>query len=205
MNQATDPDRYDVPAGAGSFQLTEKRSKFHAVAEYVSDEAACEQLIKQERHTFHDASHHCYAWRLLETERSSDAGEPAGTAGRPILDAIRASGLSHVAVVVSRHFGGVKLGPGGLKRSYAEAARGALTEAGREARFHTKIVTVSFDHGDTSPVHHAAERFDARPVGSAYGDKVALRFQLRRSRALAFTQSVVEATHGRAQVHDTEI
>ena len=205
MNQATDPDRYDVPAGTGSFQLTEKRSKFHAVARYVPDEPACEALLKQKRHTYHDASHHCFAWRLPHEERSSDAGEPAGTAGRPILDAIRATGLDYVAVVVSRYFGGIKLGPGGLKQAYAEAARGALAGAGCETRFHTRIVTVSFEHGDTSPVHHAAERFEARPVGSAYGDKVALRFELKRSRTEAFTQSVVEATHGRAQVYDTEI
>jgi len=194
-----------VPARTGSFQYAEKRSKFISVAQWVSGEEEAGELLKQERQTYHDAAHHCFAWRLLDAERSSDAGEPTGTAGRPILDAIHAETLHYVAVVVSRYFGGVKLGPGGLKRAYAEAARGALAAAGSEDRYHTCTLTVSFDHDDTSPVHHVAERFEARPVGSAYGDKVALQFELRRSRAFGFRQSVIEATHGRAAVHDTKI
>jgi uncharacterized YigZ family protein len=200
VNATTDPDHYAVPARTGSFQFTEKRSRFLSVAQFVSNEEQAEELLQQERQTYHDAAHHCFAWRLLDIERSSDAGEPTGTAGRPILDAIHAATLQCVAVVVCRYFGGVKLGPGGLKRSYAGAARGALAEAGREDRYHTSTLTVSFHHDDTSPVHHVAERFEARPVGSAYGDKVALQFELRRSRAPGFRQSVIEATHGRAVV-----
>jgi uncharacterized YigZ family protein len=205
VNATADPDRYVVPARTGSFQFAEKRSKFMAVAQGVSGVGQAEDVLKQERQTHHDAAHHCFAWRLLDSERSSDAGEPSGTAGRPILDAIHSASLHEVVVVVIRYFGGVKLGPGGLKRAYAEAARGALADAGHEERFHTCKLTVSFDHGDTSPVHHVAERFEARPVGSAYGDKVALQFELRRSHADGFRQSVIEATHGRAAVHDAEI
>ena len=132
-------------------------------------------------------------------EKSSDAGEPSGTAGRPILDAIRGSGVEQVVIVVTRYFGGTKLGTGGLVRAYGNAARAALNDAGRKACYRTRTVSISFEHDDTSPVHHAASRYDARQVGAAYGDRVAVRFELRASRVKDFCAAIVEATHGRAK------
>jgi len=96
----------------------------------------------------------------------------------------------------------VKLGSGGLKRAYAEAARGALAAAGQKEQYRTRTVVVSFEHADTSPVHHVAGRVGARPLGSAYGDRVALQFELRASRVDEFKTAITEATHGRAQVDD---
>jgi uncharacterized YigZ family protein len=197
-----DPDLYLVPARAAEFQFTEKRSRFLAAAAHTTSQAKAEELLHQERKRHHDASHHCYAWAIGPDERQHDAGEPAGTAGRPILEAIRSAGLSDVTVVVSRYFGGVKLGSGGLKRAYAEAARGALAAAGQKEQYRTRTVVVSFEHADTSPVHHVAGRVGARPLGSAYGDRVALQFELRASRVDEFKTAITEATHGRAQVDD---
>ena len=200
-----DPDRYLVPARDGRCQHSERRSRFIAVATHTSTEEDAQALLQRERRAYHDAAHHCFAWHIGDSERTHDDGEPAGTAGRPILDGIHGAGLHEVTVVVTRYFGGVKLGTGGLARAYGDAARAALAEAGVQERFRTGRVIVSFEHGDTSAVHHVAGRHGARQTGAAYGDRVALQFELNASRVAAFRTAVIEATHGRAEVHDAEI
>lgn len=119
---------YRVPAAAARGEIREKGSRFLAVAAPAADEAAAREVIESLRREHPDATHHCFAWRLgaESAERSSDAGEPSGTAGPPILAALRGSGLSDAVVVVTRWFGGTKLGKGGLVRAYATAAREAL-------------------------------------------------------------------------------
>ena len=196
-----DPDQYFVPAQSGRHQETEKGSKFMALAAPAETVAQAEEILDGERRHYHDATHHCFAWHIAGGHRQSDDGEPSGTAGGPIARALGAAGLEEAIVVVTRYFGGTKLGTGGLIKAYGEAAQAALIAAGREARFRRTDVLVSFDFADTSAVHHAASQFDARQVGAAYGDQAALRFELRRSRAEAFRLAVVEGTHGRAKVH----
>lgn len=200
---ALDPDLYTVPASTGHFQHTEKRSRFVGVAQHTPTPAAALALLQKLRIECHDATHHCFAWLIDDQKRSSDAGEPAGTAGRPIFDAISASGTGQVCVVVIRYYGGVKLGPGGLKRAYGEAARGALESAGSESRYRVLHLVVTFDHADTSPVHQVASRHGARSLGSDYGERVHLRYELRVSRAEAFSADITEFTRGRATVEQS--
>lgn len=194
-----DPDLYYVPARTGRSHHLDKGSKFIAVAEFAQKIADADELLKQEIRRYHDASHHCFAWLIDGSEKSSDAGEPPGTAGRPMLEAIHGSGVEQVVVVATRYFGGTKLGTGGLVRAYGDAARTAIADAGRKACYRTRTVSVSFDHNDTSPVHHAASRYGARQVGAAYGDRVAVQFELRASRIEDFCAAITEATHGRAK------
>lgn len=104
-----------------------KKSRFLASALPLTDDADLERCLNDLRHD--DASHNCWAWRIGEQCRSSDDGEPGGTAGRPILAAIDGAGLDHVLVVVARWFGGIKLGAGGLVRAYGGAAAECLRQA----------------------------------------------------------------------------
>ncbi|PYQ56445.1 MAG: YigZ family protein [Acidobacteria bacterium] len=119
---------YAAPAGESRAEIREKGSVFLAVLGPAADEAAAKALLAGLEKEFPDATHHCWAWRLGSPprERSADAGEPAGTAGVPILQVLRGAGLSDVMAVVVRWFGGTKLGKGGLARAYAAAAREAL-------------------------------------------------------------------------------
>ncbi|HEV2846885.1 MAG TPA: YigZ family protein, partial [Thermoanaerobaculia bacterium] len=119
---------YLAPGGEARAEIREKGSRFLAVAGPAADEAAARELLASLEREFSDATHQCWAWRLGEPprERSADAGEPAGTAGMPILQVLRGAGLSAVMAVVVRWFGGTKLGKGGLARAYAAAAREAL-------------------------------------------------------------------------------
>jgi uncharacterized YigZ family protein len=110
----------------------------------VTDEAAARGRLAALERAHEDATHCCFAWRIGEPprERSSDAGEPAGTAGAPILRVLRGAGMSDALLVVVRWFGGVKLGKGGLARAYAAAARAAVEAASVELRAPARSVRV---------------------------------------------------------------
>lgn len=127
------------PGYAGSATLEIKRSVFRAEIARVDDEEAARSVVAAARRAHADARHHCSAFVLgvdgaQPIERSSDDGEPAGTGGMPILAALHGSGLVDVVCVVTRWFGGVKLGAGPLARAYGDAAGAALAQAPRVER-----------------------------------------------------------------------
>jgi uncharacterized YigZ family protein len=114
-----------------------RRSRFLCVLRHVEDEAAARAVVAEQRSAHHDARHHCSAFVLgprSEVQRSSDDGEPAGTAGAPMLEVLRGAEVSDVVAVVTRWFGGTLLGAGGLVRAYGDAVRAALAEAGTRRR-----------------------------------------------------------------------
>jgi uncharacterized YigZ family protein len=171
------PDERVVPAGPGRGEVREKASRFFAFAHPVSSAKEAARIVEDLKREYHDATHVAFAWRIgtaaAASERSSDAGEPTGTAGKPIAAAITSAGVGDVVVAVVRYFGGTKLGTGGLARAYREAADAALAAAGRKTVVATVRVTVTcpFDRlGSARRLVHppevslAAESFDANPV-----------------------------------------
>ena len=117
--------------GIERFSQDIKKSRFLAVAAPVADEAEARAFLAA--HSDADANHNCWAWRIGQAYRFSDDGEPSGTAGRPILQAIEGQELDHVAVVVTRWFGGILLGSGGLVRAYGGTAASCLRQAEKTA------------------------------------------------------------------------
>lgn len=115
-------DSYLTIAAPTQAGMRERASKFIAFAWPVDDQAAAKAHLEALRKEYFDATHHCWAWRIGGVERSSDDGEPSGTAGKPILGQLIAAGLEEVMVVVVRYFGGTKLGTGGLIAAYRGAA-----------------------------------------------------------------------------------
>lgn len=149
-----------------------------------------------------DATHHCSAYRIWRAgrieEAGFDAGEPGGTAGRPILGALQNAGLVQASCVVSRWFGGVKLGTGGLVRAYAEAAAAAVVAA-REAGAlvaaeERAVLRIRFDYPLSGAVQRVVARFHARERESAYGERVELELDVAAESAEAFERALVEAT-----------
>lgn len=148
-------DTYLTLSQNGEAVFTEKRSKFIAFAEHVAHEDDIKARLAQLRKQYYDARHVCYAYALGnegETTRANDDGEPSGSAGRPILGAIRSAGLTYTLVVVVRYFGGVKLGTGGLVVAYKTAAAEAIANATTEekivmARF---LIEVPYTEADTA-------------------------------------------------------
>lgn len=116
-----------------SAEITEKKSKFISELFYVESVKEAESKIEEINKKYHDAKHHCFAYRILDenhiVERASDDGEPSGTAGAPMLQLLSKSELVNVLVVVTRYFGGVLLGTGGLVRAYSKATSDGIEKA----------------------------------------------------------------------------
>lgn len=124
-------DCFEVPAFQQRFELEIKRSRFISTFNYVDNRSAGKDFIDSVRKTYPDANHHCWAMIAgapddLFGQDQSDDGEPKGTAGKPMLNVLQHSGLGHVVVVVTRYFGGIKLGAGGLVRAYSQSVSAAL-------------------------------------------------------------------------------
>ncbi len=129
---------------SSNVRLRRKRSLFIALAHPVRSPEEARSLVAEAQRSYPDADHHPYAYRFGEEEFSSDAGEPSGTAGRPVLGAIKKKGLNQVVVIVVRYFGGKKLGVRGLIDAYRESAELALERAGSvlvSPRIYFSVVT----------------------------------------------------------------
>lgn len=146
---------YLTVARDATAELEVKRSRFLTTLRRVDTEEQARGLVARLRKEHWDARHHCSAFVIGpdgRLRRSSDDGEPAGTAGAPMLEVLRGAGVSDVAVVVTRWFGGTLLGAGGLVRAYGDAVRAGLDAAGTRRRELLQEVAVSLPHGDAGRV-----------------------------------------------------
>ena len=123
---------YYIPTGRGEAELVEKRSRFIGQVWRVDSEAEARARIEEVRRQHYNARHHCWCYRIREegVERYSDDGEPQGTAGQPMLNVFQRENVTNVVCVVTRYFGGILLGAGGLVRAYTQSAKDALDRAG---------------------------------------------------------------------------
>jgi uncharacterized YigZ family protein len=181
-----------------------KKSRFVAVAGPVSDEAAAKEFIAA--HTDHAANHNCWAWRIGQAYRFSDDGEPSGTAGKPILQAINGQSLDRVAVVVTRWFGGVLLGSGGLVRAYGGTAAMCLREAEKVPLVDTVATTVTCTFGDLALLQARLEALPGAQVRvQSFTDTGAeLAVSVPQAEAGAMAGMVADLTSGRAAVKFSE-
>jgi putative IMPACT (imprinted ancient) family translation regulator len=157
-----------------------KGSRFLALAAPAPDEDAARQTLAERQSLHFDATHHCSAWRLHGGAwRANDAGEPSGSAGAPILAAIDGAGLADCAVVVTRYFGGTKLGVGGLVRAYGEAAAAALAVAPRRLAVPALRLRIRYPYERTAVVLRLLERLGMEEVEHDHAaDGAEIRFTL---------------------------
>jgi len=155
-------------AGPASMEIEIKRSRFIAHAARV--DSLEETLAFYESVADPSATHNCWAWQLDHLYRFNDDGEPASTAGRPILSAIEGKGLDHVMVVVTRHFGGTKLGVGGLVRAYSGSAAKCLDQAGVLEVQARAECSIQAGFGWTGQVYAALEACSAEKLAEHYND-----------------------------------
>lgn len=149
---------YVTIAGRSSAEIEVRRSRFVCNLERVETEEAAREFIEAVRAGSRDARHHCTAFILGPdgaTQRSNDDGEPSGTAGAPMLDALRGPGLRDVVAVVTRWFGGVLLGTGGLARAYGEAVTAAVGAARLVRRERRAVLGVTASHATAPRLEHA--------------------------------------------------
>ena len=175
---------YRVPAGVAEAEIREKSSRFLAILTPAPDEETAKTALAEIERRHPDASHCCFAWRLGQPprERSSDAGEPAGTAGMPMLQVLRGAELSDVLAVVVRWFGGTKLGKGGLARAYAAAAREALAGLPVARRVPTVRRTLELPYDLLGAVKRLVHPPAVELVDESYGEQVRLVLQVHTER-----------------------
>ena len=169
---------YLTVARSGSAEIEVKRSRFLCTVERVGDEAAARALVDRLRRQYWDARHHCSAFVLGPdgaVQRSSDDGEPAGTAGAPMLDVLRGREVSDVAVVVTRWFGGVLLGAGGLVRAYRDAVRAGLDEVGTRRRLLVVEHELTVSHADAGRLESELRARGIDVLDATYAEQVTLR------------------------------
>ena len=150
-----------------------------------------------------DANHHAYAWRLGRGEndfRYSDDGEPSGSAGRPMLKHIDGQGLTDVLVIVTRYFGGTKLGTGGLVRAYGGATQEALELADIVEVIPHATIRIQHAYEDSGAVAAVLNAFDLQPTKSDYGTQVDVELSVPQAQAEEFERAVRDATAARARI-----
>jgi uncharacterized YigZ family protein len=192
-------------AGTGEAETKVRGSRFIAIAFPTSDEATARAVLDERSRHYFDASHHCAAWRLRDGSwRALDAGEPAGSAGPPILAAIDAVPLRDVAVVVTRYFGGTKLGVGGLVRAYGAAAEAAIHAAPFRRAVHAVRLRARYAHADTSPVMRSLERCGATAIEHGYSaDQGAIvTFTVPSAQIESLRSFLTDLTSGRALLEE---
>jgi uncharacterized YigZ family protein len=169
---------YRTVARTGEAEVEVKRSRFRGHVERVDSEPAAREVVERIRKQHWDARHHCSAFVLgpdAAVVRSSDDGEPSGTAGAPMLEVLRGCDLSDVVAVVTRWFGGTLLGAGGLVRAYGEAVRAALDAAGVRERRLWQRYDVPADHADAGRLEGELRARGVRVLGVDYTERALLR------------------------------
>lgn len=177
-----------------------KKSRFIATAAPIESVEQAMEKIEAVRDP--EATHNCWAYRIGERYRFSDDGEPGGTAGRPILGAIQAQEIDCVLVVVTRFFGGIKLGAGGLARAYGGTAAKCLKEAPKKVVEPKATIKIAIPFSDTGAVHSLIEQAGAKKLKEAYDEKgVTLTVEIDEKRLREFSSSLKNATKGRGEIN----
>lgn len=177
------------------FEETIRKSRFIAHAAPIEREA--DTLAFHERVADPRATHNCWAWRLDGRYRFNDDGEPGGSAGRPILAQLEGRDLDGVMVVVTRHFGGIKLGVGGLVRAYGGTAAKCLDRGRTEVIVPRLTCELSMGFSDTGPVHQLLERHKVEKTGERFDDEgVVLTVSVPRDHLQALREDLERSTRG---------
>lgn len=192
---------YLTVARAGFAEIEAKRSRFLARVEPVASEDAARAVVEAARKRHWDARHHCSAFVLgpdAAVQRSSDDGEPSGTAGAPMLEVLRGRDLSDVVVVVTRWFGGTLLGAGGLVRAYSDAVRAGLDEVGVRRRLLLTRFDLVADHADAARWEADLRSRSVTVLGVEHAERVTLHLAVPVPEVASFEAHVAALTAGRA-------
>jgi len=200
-------DRYPIPAAFHRVEQTIKRSRFMTSLTHAPDMESARAFVAAVKAEFPDATHNCWAFNAGPPGDTayvglSDDGEPSGTAGKPMLNTLLHSGVGEIAVVVTRWFGGTKLGTGGLVRAYTGLVNLGLESLPLRDMVVTKRLGVSLPYPSVTLFKRLLPDFEAEVAEEAFSDVAEFTLDLPEERVDAFTRAVIELTGGRAEIHE---
>lgn len=198
-------ESYITVSGESVGEYSEKRSRFIATLRHTETEEQAAAFLAEMRSKYWDARHNCYAYSMSSgaLKRFSDDGEPHGTAGKPILDIIDGSGLTDITVVVTRYFGGVLLGTGGLVRAYSAAAREAVSAAERVKMTPCTVYKARCGYSELERLTKLITDSGGRVENTVYAADVELEFYLEDSACDGFLLKLKEAFAARISAEET--
>lgn len=196
-------ETYKTVLEGGIGEITEKKSRFIATVRPVKTEEEALAFLEEMKKKYWDARHNCFVYSVglnREYTRCSDDGEPSGTAGRPMLDVILGEDIYNVAVVVTRYFGGVLLGTGGLVRAYSKAVQEGLLASSIIEKRHGIALKVTADYTGIGKIQYIAGEGSIPILNSEYTDKVILELLIPSQDVEAVQKAITEGTNGRAHM-----
>ncbi len=194
-------DAYSIPAGRHRVTTTVSNSRFITTADYADSLETARQIIGVVRDEMPDATHHVYAFRVGNgnsvVEGMSDAGEPTGTAGPPVMAVLRGSHLGDIALVVTRYFGGTKLGKGGLVQAYTEAAQTCLATLQTVRKVSFETIGMDVDYSQYEIVRRLITQYDGKVDEETFLGEVSIIARIADEKINSFTLALNEATNGK--------
>ncbi|MGM9594918.1 MAG: YigZ family protein [Oscillospiraceae bacterium] len=195
---------YFIPAGAGEAEFVEKRSSFLGHVRYVETEDEAKAFVTEMKKKFYDARHNCWCYIIKDgAVRYSDDGEPQGTAGIPMLEVLKREGVTNVVCVVTRYFGGVLLGTGGLLRAYTKSAKDALNAAGICVVRRWVKAEIACSYAMLERLKTECTAIGGVVADIEYSADVCLKLLLPEDKADAFAQRTADVTAGASELEIT--
>ena len=189
---------YKTLAGFGQDEFTEKKSRFICCAKHIETETEAQAFISEICKKHWDARHNVYAYVLREggVKRFSDDGEPQGTAGMPVLNVIEQNELTDCVLVVTRYFGGILLGGGGLVRAYSHSAKLGIENAGTVTVEPCLLLEVKTDYGSYAKIESLVRECGGEIMNTDFADSVLLEFKLMNTSLPDFEKKLADITNG---------
>ena len=194
-------NEYRIPAGPGESELTEKSSRFLGHVRRVETEDEARDFIAQMKRKYHDARHNCWCYAIRGgAERYSDDGEPQGSAGIPMLEVLRRRDVTNAVCVVTRYFGGVLLGTGGLLRAYTQATAEALDEAGIAVVRAWQEAELSCPYAQAERMKTESAALGAVVADTVYGADVTLKLLIPKEETGTLDARIFDVSGGRLRL-----
>ena len=195
------PSKIRIVESFNEFQIKDKGSLFIGQIYPVESEAEVSEILKSVKKKFYDATHHCFAYKLVDGKvKYSDDGEPSGTAGVRILNAIEHDSLFNQLIIVIRYFGGTKLGVGPLGKAYYNAANGVINSSEiKEKSLHQKI-SIESDFSQVSNIYHILNQNNAKIEKEEYSDKVRFEVHSLPSKINAICKFLIEISQNQVKI-----
>ncbi len=201
INKIPGKDEYFTPAAEATAELKVKGSKFIARVIPSNSKEDADEKYADIKKKYYNATHNCFAYRInADIFRYSDDGEPSGTAGKPIFRVLESAELNETLCVITRYFGGTKLGTGGLIRAYSEAAKLAVSNTKYKIKVSTKSLHLSFSYELENLVRKLLNEFGGRIAESEYSDHIIMSVEIPKSKQNLFEIKLTELSNSTIQI-----